>query len=118
MEKMLAYCGLYCHTCPIYLTSRETDRSKKELMIYDIISMCKKRYGIEYRFNEIMCDGCTSENGRLFTACKDCKIRQCAIDRNIKNCAYCNDYACDVLMEVFATDPIAKENLDDIRSKL
>ena len=114
----MAYCGLYCHTCPIYLTTREPDRSKKSKMIYEIIQMCKDRYGIEYLNNEIICDGCTSDNGRLFIGCKDCKIRQCAIEKNIENCAYCNEYVCNLLMEVFDTDPNTKVNLEKIRSNI
>lgn len=100
----MAYCGLYYHICPIYVAERESDNIKKSRMIYEIIQMCKDRYGIEYRYNEIVCDGYTSNNGRLFIGCRDCKIRQCAIDKSIENCAYCNEYVCNLLMDY--TKPI------------
>ena len=116
---MIAYCGLLCQECPIYLATREIDKSKKEKMIYDIIHQCKEIYGIEYKFSDITdCDGCKSGNGRLFKGCVDCKIRKCAIKRGLKNCAYCEEYACDSLMELFKSDPNAKIRLDEIRSHL
>jgi hypothetical protein len=86
-------------------------------MIYDIICMCKELYGIEYRYTDITdCDGCISGSDRLFTGCANCKIRKCATEKGIKNCAYCEKYACEILMELFKTDHGAKARLDLIRS--
>jgi hypothetical protein len=119
LDEIIAYCGLPCHECPIYLATREVDKSKKEKMIDDIIHQCKEHYGIEYKITDITdCDGCNLGNGRLFKGCVDCKIRKCAITRGIKNCAYCEEYACDLLTEFFKTDPGAKLRLDKIRSHL
>ena len=114
---IISYCGLNCQGCPIYFMTRETDEIKKEKMVFDIISVCKEKYGIEYSAADITdCDGCKSETGRIFKACANCKIRNCAIDKGIENCAYCEDYACDNLMELFKTDSSAKYRLDLIRS--
>ena len=88
-------------------------------MIYDIIRQCKEHYGIDYKFSDITdCDGCKSGKDRLFKGSVNCKIRKCAIDKGVKNCAYCEKYACDSLMELFNSDPGAKERLDVIRSHL
>ena len=118
LRELIAYCGLHCHTCPIYVAAQEQDKSKKSELVYEIIRMCRKRYGIEYRFSEIICDGCTSANASLFTGCRNCEIRRCAIEKDIVNCAYCNEYACDLLSGLFSTDQMAKTHLDEIRSKL
>lgn len=119
MNNSISYCGLVCDSCPIYLATRETDEAKKEKMIYDIIDMCKMHYGIDYKFEDINdCDGCKSTSDRLFFGCKDCKIRSCAIVKGVENCAYCEEYTCDNLVEIFKTDPGAKTRLDLIRYSL
>jgi hypothetical protein len=48
----------------------------------------------------------------------DCQIRICAIEKGIENCAYCDDYPCEALEKLFATDPGARERLDAIRAAL
>jgi len=119
LNESISYCGLVCDSCPIYLATKETDKAKKEKMIYDIIDMCKTHYGIDYQYEDINdCDGCKSNSGRLFFSCKDCMIRKCASERGIENCAYCEEYACDNLLEIFNTDPGAKTRLDFIRNSL
>jgi len=117
MNGIISYCGLDCQACPIYIATRETDRTKKEKIINEIIRSCKEHYGVDYKYQDINdCDGCKSENGRVFFGCSDCKIRRCAIDKGIENCAYCEEYACNNLLELFKTDPGAKTRLDGIRS--
>ncbi len=108
-----------CQTCPIYLATSETNKKRKEKIIYEIIEACKEHYGLEYKFEDINdCDGCKSENGKLFFVCSYCEIRKCAIEKEIENCAYCKEYACDNLTNLFKTDPSAKVRLDEIRATL
>ena len=119
MNGIISYCGLDCHACPIYIAGRETDHAKKEKMIYEIVLACKEHYGVDYKYEDINeCDGCKSESGRLFFGCSDCKIRKCAVEKGIENCAYCDEYACNNLMEFFKSDPGAKTRLDEIRSNI
>ena len=118
MNETISFCGLVCQGCPIFLATREVDKTKKDKMIYDIINMCKEHYGIEYKYEDINdCDGCKSESGRIFSSCKNCKIRECAIERGLDNCAYCDKYECDKLSEIFNTDPNTKVRLDAIGHK-
>ena len=119
MIEEVSYCGLDCKTCPIYLASRENDETKKGEMIYEIILACKKHYGNDYKYEDINeCDGCKSESGRLFFGCSDCKIRKCAGEREIENCANCEEYACENLIELFKSDPSVKIRLDRVRATL
>jgi len=119
MNDKISYCGLVCESCPIFLATRETDKTKKDKMIYDIIGMCKVNYGIDYKYEDINdCDGCKSGSGRLFFGCKDCNIRSCAIEKGVDNCAHCEEYSCDSLLEIFNTDSGAKIRLDLIRNSL
>ncbi len=85
----------------------------------DILKLCKKEYGMNYELKDITdCDGCLLENGRLFSACKKCPIRNCAKEKKLKNCAYCPEYACDILQAFFAKELPAKIRLDEIRNKI
>ncbi len=116
MDEMIAYCGLSCRTCPIYLASREIDEIKKNNLIGSIIRECKEHYGIEYNPEDISdCDGCKSSSGRIFSGCTNCNIRICAIQKKIRSCAFCGDYACEELNELFKVSPESKKYLDSIR---
>lgn len=116
MYNNIAYCGLNCESCKIYLVSREIDPVKKEEMIYEIINLCKTHYGVDYKYEDITgCDGCKSASGSLFSGCMKCKIRKCANEKGFDSCAYCDEYACDNLLEIYKTDPAAKRRLDLIR---
>ena len=117
MDEVIAYCGLTCHTCAIFLATREKDSETKNKMRTEIAQVIKEQYGVEHRAEDIGdCDGCRTEDGRLF--CKDCKIRKCAKEKGVENCAYCEQYSCEELEKLFTTDPDAKERLDVIRSRL
>ena len=117
MKENLAYCGLACHSCAIYLATREQDEEKRYKMRVDIAQEIKKRYGQETRPEEVGdCDGCKAETASIY--CTSCEIRTCAKEKDIQNCAHCNDYACDKLQGFFTKDPQARERLDAIKSAL
>jgi len=64
------------------------------------------------------CDGCKTEGGRLFSGCKQCDIRKCAIQKDVENCAHCDEYVCEKLKKLFATESDAKKRLDEIKSRI
>jgi hypothetical protein len=82
----------------------------------EIAQLCKEQYGMAYEPEDITdCDGCRTEGGRLFSACQNCPIRNCAGQKGLENCAYCSDYACERLEAFYATESTAKTRLDEIR---
>ena len=120
---MLAYCGLMCDGCPIYWATREKSKEKKGKMRATIAQQCSEQYGLEYGLEYTLkditdCDGCRTTGGRLFSGCKSCPIRECAVQKELESCAYCSEYACNKLKELFVTDPSAKTRLEVIRSIL
>lgn len=118
MDKIIAYCGLPCHSCPILLATREPDVDKKRRMRAPIAEQIEQHYEIQLTAEEITdCDGCTA-GGRLYAGCKDCKIRSCAIERGVIHCASCNQYACEKLEAFFVKEPDAKKHLDKLRNTL
>ena len=117
MKEMLAYYGLVCHTCPIYLATREENKEKQAEMRDHIAKLCNEQLGMIYEPEDINdCDGCQTEWGRLFPACQSCEIRKCARQKGLENCAHCTYYICGKLEAFFAKEPDARNRLDEVKS--
>ena len=116
MSEIVAYCGLICHTCPIYVATRQDDGAERARMRTEIALLLNERYTMQVAPEDITaCDGCPSEAGRLFFSCQDCSIRPCARQKGVQTCASCSEYACEKLVVIFATEPMARTRLDEIR---
>jgi hypothetical protein len=112
---MIAYCGLTCGSCPIHLATLEKDKSNQQKMRVSIARICSEQYGMNLQPEDITdCDGCRADTGRLFSGCRNCEIRKCAIRRNLESCAYCPEYACDKLKEFLRREPDAQIRLKEI----
>lgn len=121
-DEIIAYCGLNCSTCRIYLATREKDPEKQKEMREGIARYIKEHFDPNTRLEDITdCDGCTVKDGRLYSGCQKCEVRKCAIQKGVKNCAYCKEYACDKLIKQFNTEGPesgAKKRLDAIKARL
>jgi hypothetical protein len=123
-EKMIAYCGLNCVKCPIYLATRETNAEKQKQKREEIARQIEEKYGMQCRVEDVTdCDGCPAQGGRLFSGCQKCRIRKCAREKGIENCAHCSEYACEKLEAFFnfggkLVEGDAKKRLDGIRKSL
>jgi len=111
--KMISYCGLICTECPTFLATQGNDDDKRK----EVAELWSKQYGLPLKPQDMNCDGCLSEKGRIFGHCKVCETRKCARDKKLPNCAYCEDYACKKLDFIFKSAPAAKKSLDEIRKK-
>ncbi|MTI85907.1 MAG: DUF3795 domain-containing protein [Firmicutes bacterium] len=111
---MIAFCGLVCSGCPVFSATQKDDAQHKT----EIAKSWSKYYGFELESKDINCDGCLTENGRLFKHCKVCNIRACCQERHIENCAHCSDFACNELTEIFKAVPDAKIKLHQIKDNL
>ena len=109
-EQIIAYCGLVCTECPAFIATRENDTDKLK-------ALAMEWYGEEGKATFCLCDGCTTA-GRKNNHCLECGVRLCAIERGVANCAYCDDYGCEILTGLFQDIPLAKENLERIRASL
>jgi hypothetical protein len=47
MSEMLAYCGLICQACPIYLATRQTNTEEQTRMRTEIVRQCLEHYGMD-----------------------------------------------------------------------
>lgn len=104
MERIIAYCGIVCSECDVYLATVNNDENlKKELA---------KRYTTDEQIarpEDFYCEGCFNIKG------EGCKIRQCAYGKGHQNCAACSSYFCALLDGHFADSPQSKVVLDEIR---
>ena len=117
MESRISYCGIMCAGCPVLWATYEKDAQVKEKMRVEIAKMSNNLYGTQFDSKDIGdCDGCMTENGRLFPGCNNCQIRICAMNRKIPNCAYCNEFMCETLQKFLIDNPESKTRLDFIRS--
>lgn len=119
MSEALSYCGLVCTTCPIYLATREINKEEQTKKRTDIARICEEQYRMKFELSDITdCDGCRTEDGRLFSGCNNCVVRECAKQKAIENCAYCSEYICQKLESFFVTDPAARLRLDEVRNRI
>ena len=112
MEEMIAFCGLACHECEAYLATKDDDNKKR----VKVAKRWSKRYNTIFERQDINCDGCKSQTGRLFKYCLTCQIRQCGMEKGIENCGYCHEYPCEKLDSIFKVAPGLKERLNAIKS--
>jgi hypothetical protein len=91
--------------------------SAQQTMRISIAGILAERYGMKLKPQEITdCDGCRTDTDRIFTACRNCYIRNCARERKLDSCACCADYACDHLLKIFRDEPEAQSRLEKLRS--
>jgi hypothetical protein len=114
MEEMIAFCGLACNECDAFVATKTKMTPGEKLKLAE---KWTKLYGNgrTVKPEEVMCVGCLSENGQMWTNCSRCEIRKCGQTKKVTNCAYCADYPCGKLKTFFMEAPDAKIRLDAIR---
>jgi hypothetical protein len=114
MNEIVSFCGLLCSECGAFIATRNDDDEKRE----EVAQLWSKQYNADLKPEDINCDGCISDSECLFDHCKVCEIRECGKQKDIANCAYCDDYGCEKLEKFFQMVPDAEKRLDEIRSGL
>ena len=88
MEPIIAKCGYRCDLCPAYETNLQSDADKQR-----ISDAWAKYCGFQVPPEQIQsCPGCIVSG-----ADPTCTVRPCAIEKNVENCAHCEQFACDKL---------------------
>ncbi|MFZ6026086.1 MAG: DUF3795 domain-containing protein [Chloroflexota bacterium] len=112
MNTLIAACGLDCSKCEAYQATQNNDDFAKER----IAAQWRAEYNApNITIASVTCDGCMTGE-RHGGYCAECGIRKCAVERNLPNCAYCNDYACEALEGFFKVAPQVRANLETIRA--
>ena len=114
MEKMIAFCGLSCSGCDAFPANRNKMTLAERKTVAEKWSQLYG-HGHTIKPEEMQCGGCLSTGGKLWSRCRNCEIRQCGFEKQVKNCAWCDDYPCEKLNEIFIIAPTAKDSLEKIR---
>lgn len=112
MEKKYGSCGLICSECPANIAYITNDQKLREKTAKEWSEI----YQAEIPANAINCTGCRQQGVKI-GHCSECKIRLCAIQREIETCRECSEYPCEILQEFFVHVPEAKQNLDRMNVK-
>ena len=83
INKMISYCGIICTECPGFIATQNNDDEQRKKIAED----WSKNYNVDVKPDDVNCDGCLSDSGRLIGHCQVCEIRKCASEKNINNCA-------------------------------
>ena len=113
METIIAYCGIDCSACPAYVATQKDDfeELKKVAEQWSNDSM-------SFKPEDIYCDGCNTGK-RIFIWCSECPTKECCSGKQLENCAYCDEYICDILKKSLENnDSASKERLEEIRKNL
>jgi hypothetical protein len=113
------YCGLYCGACDMlrsYENGRESIFSylwtKPTLKAF--LKLQEAEYGGDNDL-ELKCQGCKSDE--IFIVCRICKIRECAINKNVEHCSDCGEYPCKIYSE-WNKNQVFMPHIKDVRDNL
>jgi hypothetical protein len=88
MEPIIAKCGYRCDLCPAYEANLKSDADKQRMS-----DAWAKYCGFQVPPEQIQsCPGCIVSG-----ADPTCTVRPCAIEKNVENCAHCEQFGCDKL---------------------
>ncbi len=93
MEPILTRCGYRCDLCLAYKPNVEKNPANRQ----ELSDGWSKYYGFHLSAAEICCDGCMSDNPKLID--QNCPVRPCVIEKGLDNCAQCEQYVCEKLMQ-------------------
>lgn len=114
MKEKISFCGYRCELCPAYKGNIRCEEDRQK-----VSDGWFKYYGFRIPAEQIYCDGCLAEdssNPRRIDP--ECKVRACAIQRGLPNCAHCDDFICEKLSKkIIDTEKIAERARGPIPQK-
>lgn len=113
-ERLVAYCGLVCSECDTYKATQANSHAERQR----VAEKWSEQFGLDLTPNDINCYGCTAADDRVFPYGKDCELRVCVRQRDIGNCARCDDYGCDIMNKFLNDMSGFSEYLEAERSSL
>ena len=114
MTEMMAYCGLVCSNCPTFLATKNDDDAARE----KTAALYSEKFGFDLKPEDINCDGCLSEGGKLIGYCQVCEIRQCCRQKGLDHCALCDEQACEKIAKFHEFSPDAKAAFEALKMKI
>jgi hypothetical protein len=115
--SIIAYCGLDCSECPTLIAVKTGDRALQEKTAREwSVQFAQYTGRNDLKAEEMVCDGCTTVDDRVFLGCRVCAMRSCARGKNFSTCAECERFeSCEPLNGFFTQAQDAKERLLKLR---
>lgn len=110
MSKMIAYCGLICSDCPTFIATQNDDNVARA----KTATLYSKKFHMNLKPEDINCDGCLSNGGRIIAYCQSCDIRKCCREKDLNNCGICKEQPCDKLLKFHKFSPEAKKCFEEL----
>ena len=95
MEPILTRCGYRCDLCLAYRPNVAQNPANPQ----KLSDGWHKYFGFRIAAAEICCDGCMTENNPPKLIDQSCPVRPCVIEKGLDNCAQCEQYVCEKLVE-------------------
>lgn len=89
MERIQTFCGYSCGICRFYTKNIKSRKDKEQ-----VSSEFNRIFGYDVKPEEVECAGCKNKGPHADT---DCKVRPCALEKGVENCAHCSEFICDRL---------------------
>lgn len=101
MKKHIAMCGLNCSRCNAFIATKNNDDELRKKTAEEWNERYRKdnRGRLPIKPDDINCNACLSD-GPIYLYCHRCKIRQCGLEKKIKNCKECEEHRCKDLVEL------------------
>jgi hypothetical protein len=106
----LGMCGDRCDVCPRYVATATDDA-----VLFERIMRIYVKTGLRGEnspLDSLRCSGCSRENKCAYSV-----VRDCAMDKQIRNCGECSDYPCDEINKVFQITEDFRKRLEQVCSK-
>jgi len=103
MNDVIAYCGIICSNCDVYKATINND----EFLRLELV----KKYTTDSHVpnvEDFYCKGCFDIKG------EGCEVRQCATSKTLINCAQCDSYNCEKILNHFNNNQNSKKILDEL----
>lgn len=91
VKPTLSLCGFRCDLCLAYKPNIEARPENRQVLSDGWYTY----FGFRLPPEAIFCEGCTAESP--VTLDRDCPVRPCVIEHQLPNCAFCNEYICEIL---------------------
>jgi hypothetical protein len=113
MDTMIiAKCGLVCSDCNAYKATIKNDDDLRKQTAREWSAMFKT----DIDWKTVNCEGCQeSDKEKVFSYCRVCAIRQCALEKGYATCAECADFGCEKVRAIWEHDGGAQKRLEQLR---
>lgn len=92
-KKMIGVCGDNCAYCPRYIATKSGSRTELEEVRELWVRLGLRAH--DYPAEELACHGCFPGNN-----CAYKELRACVREKAYENCSSCDDYPCELILNV------------------